>query len=301
MYFILKLLIFVIFLMFGDGTMFSGGFNRDGSLTGKFSSGLSSSIDDSQSITDLKSVTTGSKEDFYNNQKTGHNTDAKMQNQLDNTNGDLKEATKRTKIKDRVEYEASPKNQLSDAVTDVIDLTFGDEESQEKAATAAGAVGTIAGIGLGTYALEKATKDKQGNGIVKKSYNWAREKVSGLENSSSQYPFNESDNSTGNNSNSQSDNATNDKTRHNNPLKGRFGDIASHNESITKNLDIGKEAGRFAKAVPFAAAAYGAYEAYQGFQTINSNIKKGTTLASYAAEKTSVANNGLVEFHSQNI
>jgi hypothetical protein len=298
MYFILKLLIFVIFLMFGDGTMFSGGFNRDGSLTGKFSSGLSSSIDDSQSITDLKSVTTGSKEDFYNNQKTGHNTDAKMQNQLDNTNGDLKEATKRTKIKDRVEYEASAKNQLSDAVTDVIDLAFGDEESQEKAATAAGAVGTTAGIGLGTYALEKATKDKNGRGIVKKSWDKAidfAEKISPF--SGEKETFNEPNNA----NYTVPDNATNDNTRHSNPLKGRFGDIASHNESITKNLDIGKEAGRFAKAVPFAATAYGAYEAYQGFQTINSNIKKGTTLASYAAEKTSVANNGLVKFHSQNI
>lgn len=225
-------------IMFGDGSMFSGGFDKNGSLMGKFSSGISSIEDNSDAKTDLKSTTTGEKEDFYNNQKSIHNTDAKTKNQLENADGNKKEAANRLITRDRVEYEANPKNQLIDATTDGIHKVFEDEEKQEQTSIVAGAVGTAAGVGLGTLALEKMTKDKDGNGIVKKGWDKTREKGANLRNTIFGTTQNKSNNESNDANNTKSNNTTNDKTHGNS-----FKDIDNYNKKINNTQELMKQEG----------------------------------------------------------
>jgi len=109
------------------------------------------SVDGQTKISNGKTTT------LNNDVITLNNTDAKTQNQLDNTNGNKQEAANRTKTRDRLEYESSPKNQVLDAGTDLIHKLT-PQEQQENTAAIAGTMGTMAAGVAGIYAASQIDK-----------------------------------------------------------------------------------------------------------------------------------------------
>lgn len=225
-------------IMFGDGSMFSGGFDKNGALMGKFSSGISSIDDNSNTKTDLNSTTTGSRSDFFNDQINIQNTTAATKNQLENTNGNINATANRLITRDRLAYESDPRNQALDATTDMIHRITDDENNQENASLLAGGVGTAVGISLGTGLIEKATKDKNGNGIVKKGWNVAREKGGDLRDSIFGSSENEAYNKSNYTNHTETDGTTDNKTDHNDSLR-KYSNAEAHNSSITQNITDG--------------------------------------------------------------
>ena len=125
----------------------------------------------------MSSLETGSKRTLNNDVVQINNTDAKTQNQLENTGGALVETANRIKTKERLEYEAKFGNQVLDGATDAIHAVTpeGDEEAAAGVAGVAGTLFAAAAATVSAHALDKkynpetkmvAKVDKQGNPIL---------------------------------------------------------------------------------------------------------------------------------------
>jgi hypothetical protein len=227
----------------------------------------------------MSSLETGSKRTLNNDVVQINNTDAKTQNQLENTGGAIGKAANRLKTRDRLEYEANVKNQALDGTTATIHgaIPKGDEEA---AAGVAGVAGTLFAAGVatvGAHALDKkynpetemvAKMDKQGNPVLDADGNvemvesktgrgawggkvadklddgidYAKSKLTSKSSSSgSSNASIDTDNSSNNSQPNEANDNKSDNGTHKTPPNSDKNSISNSGESVKPNNNIGSE------------------------------------------------------------